>query len=158
MALPGVALICGPEAAALLAALHAECFSPGERWDETAMRTLLAGPSCFAMVMRVEADGAPVALGLARVVVDEAELLTLGVCPDARRHGWASALLRMIGGAAAARGAERLFLEVSTHNAAALALYERAGFRPIGLRRRYYPDGSDARVMGRPLPWDDAGG
>jgi ribosomal-protein-alanine N-acetyltransferase len=39
------------------------------------------------------------------------------------------------------------FLEVRPSNAAARALYERAGFRDAGLRARYYQDGEDALVM-----------
>jgi ribosomal-protein-alanine N-acetyltransferase len=38
-------------------------------------------------------------------------------------------------------------LEVATGNTAAQALYARAGFTDVGLRRRYYADGSDALVM-----------
>ena len=57
--------------------------------------------------------------------------------------------------AAAQAGAVRLFLEVAEDNAAARALYDRAGFRPIGRRKAYYarPDGgrTDALVLGRDL-------
>jgi ribosomal-protein-alanine N-acetyltransferase len=52
---------------------------------------------------------------------------------------------------AAARGATRLFLEVADDNAAALALYARAGFSEAGRRPGYYarPDGvrQDALIL-----------
>jgi len=48
---------------------------------------------------------------------------------------------------AAAMGASAIFLEVSTGNRAALALYARAGFTPIGRRPGYYSDRSDALVL-----------
>jgi len=35
--------------------------------------------------------------------------------------------------------AERMFLEVRPSNTAALALYADAGFRPMAVRREYYP-------------------
>jgi ribosomal protein S18 acetylase RimI-like enzyme len=38
----------------------------------------------------------------------------------------------------AASGAQRVFLEVRRSNAAAIGLYERSGFRPVGVRRGYY--------------------
>ena len=40
-----------------------------------------------------------------------------------------------------------MFLEVATGNAAALALYARAGFVEVGRRRRYYADLADALVL-----------
>jgi ribosomal-protein-alanine N-acetyltransferase len=44
----------------------------------------------------------------------------------------------------------RFTLEVRRSNPAAIALYERHGFRAAGLRRRYYQDnGEDAVVMWR---------
>jgi len=41
--------------------------------------------------------------------------------------------------AAAAGGAKAVFLEVAADNAAALALYQEAGFETVGVRRGYYP-------------------
>jgi ribosomal-protein-alanine N-acetyltransferase len=41
-------------------------------------------------------------------------------------------------------------LEVRADNCGALALYSGHGFREVGRRRRYYPDGSDAVLMERP--------
>ena len=47
--------------------------------------------------------------------------------------------------------AERMMLEVSEANTAATALYLGHGFAVIDRRRRYYPDGTDALIMERPL-------
>ena len=127
----------------MLATLHAACFSR-EAWDEAAIAELLAMPGCFAMA---EAEG----LVLARVAADEAELLTIGVLPQARRRGIGLALLRAAAGEAARLGATRLFLEVATRNASARALYAQAGLVEVGRRRRYYPDGDDALVLAVPL-------
>jgi [ribosomal protein S18]-alanine N-acetyltransferase len=65
----------------------------------------------------------------------------------ARRQGIAAGLLRAALAEIAARGGSALFLEVGVGNAAARALYDRFGFRQVGLRRRYYADGSDAIVL-----------
>ena len=108
------------------------------------MAGLLAMPGCFALA---EAEG----LVLARVAADEAELLTIGVLPQARRRGVGLALLRAAAGEAARLGAIRLFLEVATRNAPARALYAQAGLVEVGRRRRYYPDGDDALVLAMPL-------
>jgi ribosomal-protein-alanine N-acetyltransferase len=57
---------------------------------------------------------------------------------------------------AAARGAAAMFLEVSTRNEAARALYARTGFTEVGRRARYYADGSDALVLRALLNSPDA--
>ncbi len=76
-------------------------------------------------------------------------VMNVAVDPSARRTGVATAMLRAllaeIGDARA-----RLTLEVRRSNAAAIALYERFGFRSAGTRRRYYQDnGEDALIMWR---------
>ena len=92
---------------------------------------------------------------LLRFAADEGEILNLVVVPEARRQGLARAL--MDEGIALARelGKKRLFLEVATDNAAALALYRSTSFKEIGRRKAYYrrPDGTrvDAVLMAREL-------
>ena len=145
-------ILAGPGPAALLAVLHAQCFPPGERWDEAAMASLLAMPGCFGCVAGSGTDGELQGLALGRVAADEAELLTIGVLPAARRGGIGVRLLRELGTEALVRGAGCLFLEVAVGNTAALALYDSLGFTRAGLRRRYYPDGGDALVLRQALP------
>ena len=75
---------------------------------------------------------------LLRVVLDEAEVLTLAVAPPAQGQGTGTALLAEAMAQAKARGAAKVFLEVAADNARARALYVRAGFAQTGLRRGYY--------------------
>ncbi|MFB7879509.1 ribosomal protein S18-alanine N-acetyltransferase [Brevundimonas diminuta] len=112
-----------------LAAIHAEAFAAP--WDEAALTELLASPGVFAVA---EEDG----FILIRVVVDEAEILTLAVRPSARRAGLGVRLVEAAVVRAAALGAERMFLEVAEGNVAARALYARSGFVEMGRRRGYY--------------------
>lgn len=81
-----------------------------------------------------------------RIVADEAEIITIGVAPDARRGGIAAAMLEIATRDAVARGAKKIFLEVARDNDAARALYSSAGFSEIGVRPKYY-DGVDAIMM-----------
>lgn len=136
--------------AAVLACLHAACFPPPEQWDEAAMASLLASPGATALLACQQDE--PVGFILFRCIADEAEVLTLCVLPTSRRHGVARCLVEQAKQEAARAGAERLFLEVSTHNQPASRLYEQAGFTRQGLRRRYYADGSDALVLASTLP------
>lgn len=134
--------------AALMASVHARAFAPGAQWSAETFAAQLALPGVFGLVD--PAGG----IALARVAADEAEILTLAVIPAARRRGLGRALLAASASRAQALGAQRLFLEVSADNEAARALYVESGFRAVGRRRRYYPDGSDALVLAAPLGRD----
>lgn len=131
--------------APVLAALHMESFPPSEQWDVLAFTALFATPGTFGLL--IAQDGEPAGFVLARQVMDEAEILTLAVRPVCRRHGLGRCLVRALQARLVALGVTRLFLEVSTRNASARALYADADFCVAGTRRRYYPDGSDANVM-----------
>ena len=134
-----------PTHVAALAAIHAAAFPPGETWDTAAFAAQLALPGVFGFI------GTPGGLVLGRVAADEAEILTLGVAPPARRGGMARALLAAAEAHAARLGAASMFLEVAEANLAARGLYGAAGYAPVGRRRRYYPDGGDALVLRRAL-------
>ncbi|WP_237933739.1 GNAT family N-acetyltransferase [Acetobacter senegalensis] len=133
----------------LLAALHAASFPPADQWDEDAMQSLLSSPGVAAAVG--VKDGTPAGFIMIRSVAGEAEILTLCVVPFFRRQGVAQALLAWALLTAQADQVEQMFLEVSVLNAGAKTLYENAGFAKAGLRRSYYPDGSDALVLSKRL-------
>lgn len=133
-----------PLHAAALAAIHAASYPPDECWHAEFFASQLLLPGHFALL---SPEGA--GMIMARVSADEAEVLTLAVMPERRRTGTGSALLRAAIARCARLGASQLYLEVSANNTAARALYSAVGFTGIGLRKRYYPDGSDALVLSR---------
>ena len=85
-----------------------------------------------------------------RATLDEAELITIGVHPDARRGGIAATMIELMVRDLTARGVKKVFLEVAENNHPARALYERYGFTVVGRRPKYY-DGIDAILMARDL-------
>jgi len=98
---------------------------------------LLVGPAPGA-----GADGDPiVVIGyfIAMKGVDEVHLLNLTVAPAFQRQGWAPMLLETLAGWSRGQGAQWLWLEVRAANARAIAIYERGGFRRVGVRKGYYP-------------------
>lgn len=133
---------------AALARLHAAAFTTPRPWTAAEFAAFLTDPRYFLL-----AESAGFLLG--STVAGEAELLTLAVEPAMRRQGVARRLLAGFLSQAALRGATLAFLEVSADNGAALALYDSAGFRPVGRRKAYYlaPDGQriDAVVLRRAL-------
>lgn len=81
-----------------------------------------------------------------RLVADEAEIITIGVHPDARRAGIAAAMLTLVENDIKKRGGKKIFLEVAENNRSARGLYEHNGYVRIGVRPKYY-DGTDAILM-----------
>jgi len=136
-----------PDAAAL-ADLHRASFTTPRPWSEAEIAELLHSPHVFALTE-------PQGFLMARVIADEAEILTLAVAPAARRTGIGARLLAAFLTTARSRGAATAFLEVAADNSAALALYARADFVQTGRRRDYYhaPDGTvmDAAVLARKI-------
>ncbi|APX90232.1 hypothetical protein BV394_11255 [Brevirhabdus pacifica] len=116
---------------ALLADLHARCFTTPRPWSAEEIAGLLGTPGVF-----LKGDATGFVMG--RVILDESELLTLAVDPDLRGQGRGRALLRGFVEASSARGATRAFLEVAADNIVALSLYEGDGWQRTGLRRGYY--------------------
>ncbi len=85
---------------------------------------------------------------LIQSVGDEAELHTFAVKPEHRRRGIGRMLLDHMMGKAREKGARNIYLQVRPSNAPARALYDKLGFKPVGLRKRYYRDNDeDALVM-----------
>lgn len=122
----------------LLFALYDACFD--EPFGADAFRTLLASPGVWAALAWGDerGTGTPVGFAIARCVADEAEIVSIGVTPSARRRGIGSALLTDLMVRAAVLGAKRIFLEVSEQNPAAIQLYTAAGFETVGRRENYY--------------------
>ena len=85
-----------------------------------------------------------------RAVADDAELITIGVAPDARRTGIGAAMIGIMEGELKKSGVKSVFLEVAENNAPARKLYEQNGYAQIGVRPKYY-DGIDAIMMKKDL-------
>lgn len=89
-----------------------------------------------------------VAYGGIWLMVDEAHVTTFAVHPRYRRRRIGERLLLSLLDLALDRHAREATLEVRLSNLAARRLYEKYGFRPVGIRPRYYSDnGEDALIM-----------
>ena len=120
--------------------IHRSAFGP-HGWSEKVFADQLRLPGTWGLI---DACGG---MGLARSVVDEAELLTLAVLPESRRLGIGGKLLALLLKEAKTRGCTAMFLEVSERNHVAQALYGAHGFTQVGKRPRYYENGVDAFIM-----------
>jgi tRNA threonylcarbamoyladenosine biosynthesis protein TsaB len=142
---------------ALLASLHGATMP--RPWETSFFQEVLTAPGGFAVV--AEANEAALGFVLGRAVVDEAEVLAIGVLPAYRQNGVATRLLREAALRAHALGAATLFLEVDENNHVARRLYEAHGLMAAGRRKNYYSGegGGDALLLrgGLPLQIPDLG-
>jgi [ribosomal protein S18]-alanine N-acetyltransferase len=116
-------------------ALDELCFH--RPWTRGDYERELADPNrCFIYLAVVE--GATIAYCSFWRIFDEIHVNNFAVHPAWRRRGIGKALLAFVVGEAASLGAPFATLEVRASNLAAVAMYERAGFRRAGLRRAYY--------------------
>ena len=81
------------------------------------------------------------------LVTTELHILTIATHPDYRGKGIATRLLAHVLDKARQTGCSLATLEVRRSNVPAIALYERAGFKTVHIRARYYQDDEDALVM-----------
>ena len=70
--------------------------------------------------------------------IDETDVMNIAVHPDWRRRGIAESLIDYLIKDLKNRGSHALMLEVRVSNDPAIALYEKLGFRQVGLRKNYY--------------------
>ena len=135
----------GPADAETLASLEALAFG-GRSWGGDSVKESFVAPR-VTVLLGGENVREPLGFAVWRDLGSEAELLTIGVVAPARGKGLGEALLSGVIRAAQDARAERCFLEVDALNETAAALYKKAGFTPVGERRRYYADGGDAGGM-----------
>jgi len=138
---------------------HIDALMPFERemfgteaWSADGYRAELADTMHRYYLAAVDENESLLGWAGVRVVGDTAEILTVGVVPQARRQGIGGRLLAMLLDEATRRGAVEAFLEVRVDNTAAQQLYEQARFVRVGIRRGYYAEGRvDAVVMRRAI-------
>lgn len=132
-----------------LAELERACFS--DPWTEAGIRETLQYETARAFIA---GDGTRiVGYVLARISGKEGEILDLAVLPEMRRRGIARQLLAETWNALAAGGVKEVYLEVRESNSPAIELYRGEGFRPVGIRQRYYRSpAEDALVLRAVLP------
>ena len=124
-----------------LSNLHKKCF-PNHPWSPDDFRDLKQSGCEIIMSQN--------GFIVYRIVLDEAEIITIGVNPEMRRQGIASAMIGIIDKNIKNQGVKKIFLEVAANNIHGKKLYENHGFNRVGLRPKYY-DGIDAILMSKDI-------
>lgn len=115
-----------------MAVLHATSFDPS--WPVSDMAAHVAHDICFGYRDEKSLKG----FVIIRAAFEQGDVLTIVTDKSTRGQGIGAKLLTAAEESAKARGVEVLFLEVAEDNHAALALYQKSGYEPIGKRPAYY--------------------
>lgn len=131
-----------------LTALETLAFS--SPWSETSLRQELKNHQAHVWILHPENAMAVEFLAYIDywVVAGELHLLKIATHPAHVRRGYGRRLMDHMLEQGDAISASQVTLEVRPNNDAALALYRDYGFREVGRRRNYYPDGNDALILG----------
>ena len=120
------------ESARLAAELEKLCFS--EPWSEKAI--LEEAERGFFVAAYI--GGAFAGYAGMTQVLDERDICNVATVPEFRGMGVGKALVSALLASARETGASVVMLEVRKSNAAAIALYEKAGFTLVGQRKNFY--------------------
>ncbi len=123
--------------------LHSKCFARG--WSSAEIHELLhagaEGVCVWRDITKHHLSNINIKLlgfGLWRATAEEAELLTIGIEANYRRRRLASDLLQYITTKLQKQNVNKLFIEVSANNNAAISLYKKHNFKQISMRKNYY--------------------
>jgi ribosomal-protein-alanine N-acetyltransferase len=133
----------GVSDAQALAALHGTAFHRG--WSENEFEHLLLDRN--VITDRATHGRQLVGFIMSRLVLDEAEILSIAVAVSRRGKGLARRLLDVHLRRLAGLGARAVFLEVEEGNVPARRLYQRAAFRQVGRREGYYARADAAALV-----------
>ncbi|MBQ8144884.1 MAG: ribosomal protein S18-alanine N-acetyltransferase [Butyricicoccus sp.] len=128
---------------AAIAAIERACFH--DPWSETGLREELELENNLFLAA-VEGDEVVGYVGC-QTVLDEGYITNVAVSPDHRRKGVAAKLLAELRAQAEEKALSFVTLEVRASNASAIALYEGAGYVPVGTRRNFYSDPKEDALL-----------
>ncbi len=139
-----------PHDFAALHRLDKACFPPGISYSRTTLRYFLTLGSADCVVAAEETR-------IAGFVLSEenpplAHIITLDVAEKQRRSGIGTALLQKLESNLSARGVRSILLETAIDNEAAVAFWQRHGYRIEATLKRYYLRSIDAYEMRKILP------
>lgn len=121
-------------------------------WTEGAFHNELTNNQ-FAKYTVLEFDGEVAGYGGMWLIMEEAHVTNIAIRQKYRGQKLGERLLTEMQQTASLFGVQRMTLEVRPSNEIARRLYEKKGFRSVGVRRGYYTDNQeDAIIMWADLP------
>lgn len=130
--------------------LDQACFPPGISYSKTTLKYFLTLASADCIV--ATNDRSTVGFILTEENPPLAHVITLDVAESHRRRGVGSALLTESEKNLERRGVRQILLETAVNNEAAIAFWQRHGFRVAATLKRYYLGRLDAYELRKILP------
>jgi ribosomal-protein-alanine N-acetyltransferase len=118
-------------------------------WNRDHFLHEISAPHSYPFV--AEYDGHIAGYVCMTSLFEEAQILDIAVDPVQRCRGLARLLMEHAISLALEKGAEVMALEVRETNLAAITLYEKLGFKQVGVRPKYYEGRDDAVLMEKRL-------
>ena len=116
-----------------------------DAWSEKSVLETLEQPDTLCLM--AEKAGRAAGYLLAYTVAGEVEIARIAVAKELQRQGVARTLLDELETLCKSRGVRKILLDVRAGNAAARALYTKAGFAEDGIRQRFYDDPTEDAVL-----------
>jgi ribosomal-protein-alanine N-acetyltransferase len=138
-----------PEDFETLYVIDQACYPSGIAYSRPTLRWFLALKESDCLIAEIENEIA--GFILCEWKGQRAHIITIDVLERHRRSGVATALLREAEQRLAARGIRQVELETAQDNVAAIAFWQKHGYRTRGVYRRYYLGRIDALAMTKPL-------
>jgi ribosomal-protein-alanine N-acetyltransferase len=127
-----------------IAEMSREYIEHGLGWSWTPARVLHAIHDKSTNVAVIHAQGCVIGFGIMLYGEQTAHLALLAIHPTQRQHGLATCLLAWLETCADTAGLERIHVEARSDNPAALAFYQKQGYKQIGTMPGYYSGMLDA--------------
>ena len=118
-----------------IAAVEKACFT--QPWSVQGLTAELLKENAVLFVAQT-GDGEIIGWAGLEHICGEGSVTNVAVLPQARRHGVGRALTRSLLDEAVRLALDWLMLEVRISNVAAVSLYQKLGFEPVGIRPNFY--------------------
>ncbi|MBR4682133.1 MAG: ribosomal protein S18-alanine N-acetyltransferase [Elusimicrobiaceae bacterium] len=125
---------------------HLESLQPrAAQWDEAGWQTELAERSAYILCAQDKAE--TVGFVALRLAAGICEILNVAVAPSHARQGIGESLLRQAVDWVISQRGEQITLEVGATNRPAIGLYQKVGFKQVGMRKNFYNGNEDALIL-----------
>ena len=132
-----------------VADLYQMCFS--DPWSLKATKEMFETSGYTSFVAENEEKEIIAYVGM-KTVLDEADITNVAVHPKMRKQGIAGQLLSCLMEEAKQLKIHSIFLEVRASNIPAITLYDHAGYKECGRRKKYYHEPEEDAIL---MVWND---
>lgn len=114
-------------------------------WSSNKFLDTLSNPNSYSQGLMTD-DGL-IGYAFFNLAVDSADLLNLAIHPNYQQQGFARLLMKKSFSKLTKLGVNCLYLEVRESNHRAINFYHKVGFKQISIRKKYYSNGENAKIM-----------